>query len=98
MRTHLEEAHGAEVVGITHRLADRSRLSQELADAGGRYEVLLTELKAAAVDVAARAAVSAGATVVFLDNIPMAVEGDLAAAFDAVIGSAKTRANTRMKP
>ena len=98
MRTHLEEAHGAEVVGITHRLADRSRLSQELADAGGRYEVLLTELKAAAVDVAARAAVSAGATVVFLDNIPVAVEGDLAAAFDAVIGKARTRANTRMKP
>ena len=98
MRTHLEEAHGAEVVGITHRLADRSRLSQELADARGRYEVLLTELKAAAVDVAARAAVSAGATVVFLDNIPVAVEGDLAAAFDAVIGSARRRANTRMKP
>jgi len=98
MRIHLEEAHGAEVVGITHRLADRSRLSQELADVGGRYEVLLTELKAAAVDVAVRAAVSAGATVAFLDNIPVAVEGDLAAAFDAVIGSARTRAKTRMKP
>ena len=97
MRTHLEEAHGAEVVGITHRLADRSRLSQELAAAEGMYEVLLTELKAAAIDVAARAARSAGAEVVFADNIPVAVEGDLPAAFDTVIERATSRANTRKK-
>jgi len=97
MRTHLEEAHGAEVVGITHRLADRSRLSQELAAAEGTYEVLLTELKAAAVDVAARAARSAGAEVVFADNIPVAVEGDLEPAFDSLIQLATARANTRKK-
>jgi cyclic 2,3-diphosphoglycerate synthetase len=97
MRTHLEEAHGAEVVGITHRLADRSRLSQELAAAEGTYEVLLTELKAAAVDVAARAARSSGADVVFADNIPFAVEGDLQAAFDALVERATSRANTRKR-
>jgi cyclic 2,3-diphosphoglycerate synthetase len=97
MRTHLEEAHGAEVVGITHRLADRSRLSQELAAAEGTYEVLLTELKAAAVDVAARAARTAGAEVVFADNIPVAVEGDLESAFDSLIERATSRANTRKR-
>ena len=97
MRTHLEEAHGAEVVGITHRLADRSRLSQELAAAEGTYEVLLTELKAAAVDVAARAARSAGADVVFADNIPVAVQGDLQAAFDSIVERATSRANTRKR-
>lgn len=98
MRTHLEEAHGAEVVGITHRLADRSRLSQDMKDAEGSYEVLLTELKAAAVDVAARAARSAGADVVFADNIPVAVEGDLPAAFDSIVERATSRANTRKRP
>jgi len=97
LRTHLEEAHGAVVVGITHRLSDRSQLSQDLADAEGTYEVLLTELKAAAIDVAARAAVSAGADVVFMDNIPVAVDGDLPAAFDSVIETARTRARIRTK-
>ncbi|HJT36794.1 MAG TPA: hypothetical protein VJ818_00075, partial [Actinomycetota bacterium] len=95
MRTHLEAACGAEVVGITHRLADRTQLSQELAAAEGTYEVLLTELKAAAVDVAARAAVSAGAEVVFADNVPGSPDGDLNDAFDAVIAAARTRASTR---
>ena len=71
----------------------RTELEQHLAECAS-----CRALKAAAVDVAARAAVSAGATVVFLDNIPVAVAGDLAAAFDAVIGKARTRANTRMKP
>ena len=97
MRAHLEEAHGAEVVGITHRLADRSRLSQDMQAAKGTYEVLLTELKAAAVDVAARAAVAAGAAVVFADNIPTATDGDLGAAFDVVVETATARANTREK-
>jgi cyclic 2,3-diphosphoglycerate synthetase len=95
LRTHLEEAHGAVVVGITHRLSDRSRLSQDLEDAKGTYQVLLTELKAAAIDVAARAAVSAGAEVVFVDNIPIAVDGDLPVSFDGVIEKAKTRARKR---
>jgi cyclic 2,3-diphosphoglycerate synthase len=95
LRTHLEEAHGAVVVGITHRLSDRSRLSQDLTEAEGTYEVLLTELKAAAIDVAARAAVSAGAEVVFMDNIPVAVDGDLAASFENVIDTAMTRARKR---
>ncbi|MFA5890203.1 MAG: 2,3-diphosphoglycerate synthetase [Actinomycetota bacterium] len=88
---HLEQVHGAEVVGTTHRLADRSRLSEDLRRAEGTYEVLLTELKAAAVDVAARAAVASGAEVVFADNIPVAVDGDLAAAFDAVLARAGVR-------
>jgi predicted GTPase len=37
--------------------------------------VLLTELKAAAVDVACERAMARGATVVFVDNRPVAVDG-----------------------
>jgi cyclic 2,3-diphosphoglycerate synthetase len=95
IRTHLEEVHGAHVVGITHRLSDRSRLSQELADAEGTYEVLVTELKAAAIDVAARAARAAGADVMFADNTPVSVDGDLNGEFDRIIEIAISGATKR---
>jgi cyclic 2,3-diphosphoglycerate synthetase len=95
LRTHLERAHGAVVVGITHRLADRSRLSQDLAAAEGTYEVLLTELKAAAIDVAARAAVAGGAEVVIADNIPLAADGDLETTFERLVAAAEDRSAGR---
>jgi cyclic 2,3-diphosphoglycerate synthetase len=40
------------------------------------FDVLLTELKAAAVDVAARRAIERGAEVVFVDNRPVSAGGD----------------------
>lgn len=92
LRRHLEEVHGATVVGITHRLADRPKLSQELAGMEGTYEVLLTEVKAAAIDVAARAARAAGAEVVFCDNEPIATDADLTVAFARVREDAVARA------
>jgi cyclic 2,3-diphosphoglycerate synthetase len=79
IRAHLEGAHGAKVVGITHHLADRSALARDLAEAEGSYEVLVTELKAAAVDVATRQALDAGVEVIYADNLPVAIEGDLSA-------------------
>jgi len=75
MVSHLEEGFGCEVVGITHHLADRARLREDLA-AAPRFDVLLTELKAAAIDVAAEHARSVGAEVVFVDNRPVTLEGD----------------------
>ena len=71
---HLERTHGAAVVGWSPHLADRARLSADL-DHADDYEVLLTELKAAAVDVASAHAVARGADVVFLDNRAHAVDG-----------------------
>jgi cyclic 2,3-diphosphoglycerate synthetase len=77
LREHLESVHEAKVVGVTHRLSDRAALATDLAGAKGSYEVLVTELKAAAIDVAAAAATEAGADVVFADNRPVSIEGDL---------------------
>lgn len=71
---HLEATAGCRVVGWSARLADRAGLAQEMDDAE-RYEVLLTELKAAAVDVACERAMERGADVVFVDNRPVVVEG-----------------------
>jgi cyclic 2,3-diphosphoglycerate synthetase len=71
----LEETHGASVVGTTHHLSDRAALAADL-EAAPAYDVLVTELKAAAVDVAVRTALERGAEVVFADNRAETIEGD----------------------
>ena len=60
---------GCRVVGWSAHLADRKRLEEDM-DKAERYDVLLTELKAAAVDVAAERAVARGAEIVVVDNRP----------------------------
>ena len=49
----LEREFGCEVVAVSHHLSNRPRLREDIAEAVRRYKpsVLLTELKAAAVDV-----------------------------------------------
>lgn len=92
----LEAAHGCHVVGWSARLADRAGLAEEM-DEAGEYEVLLTELKAAAVDVACRKAASRGAEVVFVDNRAVVVEGeaDLRTVLTEAIELAMERNKTR---
>jgi cyclic 2,3-diphosphoglycerate synthetase len=75
LASHLEEAFGCVVVGRTHRLADRAGLADDLDEAPS-FEVLVTELKAAAIDVAADRATARGAEVVFADNRAITLEGD----------------------
>jgi cyclic 2,3-diphosphoglycerate synthetase len=84
------------VVGWSARLADRAGLAREL-DAAKGYEVLLTELKAAAVDVACERAAARGADVVFVDNraVPLEGEGELRPAIQAVIELAVDRRTHR---
>ena len=93
----LERTAGCHVTGISNRLADRAGLEEDLA-AAPAFEVLLTELKAAAVDVGARRALERGARVVFLDNRPVGVggDGDLDELLAGVIGTAGERAAARM--
>ena len=89
---HLRAAHRCEVVGWSARLADRAGLAEDL-DAAQGYDVLLTELKAAAVDIGVERALTRGAEVVFVDNRPVVVAGstDLDAALGAVIDLARAR-------
>jgi cyclic 2,3-diphosphoglycerate synthase len=93
---HLESAHGCRVVGWSARLADRARLARDMDEAPS-YEVLLTELKAAAVDVASERAGARGAEVVFVDNRAEIVEGDgdlaeeLAATVDLAVERSRSR-------
>ncbi len=93
---HLASVHGCEVVGWSPRLADRAGLAKDL-DAAAAFDVLLTELKAAAVDVACERAVGRGAEVVFVDNRATVVEGtdDLEDTLGAAIDRARERASER---
>jgi cyclic 2,3-diphosphoglycerate synthetase len=77
-------------------LADRAGLAQDLDEADD-YDVLLTELKAAAIDVASERAISRGAEVVFVDNRAHVVEGDidLPEALGAVVETALARGRVR---
>jgi cyclic 2,3-diphosphoglycerate synthetase len=77
IRSHLEGAHGCRVAGITHRLSDRERLTQELdAIKNQAGDVLLCEIKAAGIDTASRWALDNGLDVVFMDNVPVGIDGD----------------------
>jgi cyclic 2,3-diphosphoglycerate synthetase len=71
----IERTSGCRVVTVSPHLADRAALEADLA-AAPPFEVLLTELKAAAIDVAARRALDRGAEVVFVDNRPRTVGGE----------------------
>ena len=72
---HLEKHHGLRVIGRTHALADRKRLRTDLEKGlEARPDLVLTEIKAASIEVVAEAADAAGIPVGFLDNIPVARE------------------------
>jgi cyclic 2,3-diphosphoglycerate synthetase len=63
---HLEEQHGAEVAHVSGNLARREALRAELEHVDA--EVFLVEIKAAAIDVVAEAALARGSQLVFADN------------------------------
>jgi cyclic 2,3-diphosphoglycerate synthetase len=88
----LEASAGCRVIGISPNLADRAGLRADL-EAAADYDVLLTELKAAAVDVACELAIDRGAGVVFLDNRPSSIEGeeDLTGLIEEVVDLAVRR-------
>ena len=73
IRAHLEDQHGAEVVSVSGNLANRTALRDDLADLSA--EVYLVELKAAAIDVVAEAALARGVEVVLASNDVLPLPG-----------------------
>ncbi len=76
LKKHLEEHHGCHVTAVIHALADRGRLKAELEAGRNGADVLVCEVKAAAVDVATRWALGEKMDVVYMDNVPHGIEGD----------------------
>ena len=74
LAAYLAGEHGADVVHISGNLADRAALQAELERVDA--DVFLVELKAAAIDVVAEAALARGAGVVLAANDVVPVDGD----------------------
>ena len=70
---YLENNYNCEVIGTTAHLSNRPLLRKDIEKYIDKADVMLTELKAAAVDVATKDALSHGLEVVYCDNIPVAI-------------------------
>jgi cyclic 2,3-diphosphoglycerate synthetase len=92
IRRHLETHHGAHVTAVTGSLAHRPTLQEALrTPAVAAADLWLTEIKAAAVDVVAEAAVERGVELSFFDNVPEAADGTdrLDRALDVLLDAAR---------
>ena len=83
--SYLEENYNCEVVGTTAHLSNRPLLKEDMAKYMDKADIMLTELKAAAVDVATKDAIEAGLEVVYCDNIPVAINENYPDLSDSVI-------------
>ena len=92
LAAHLEDRHLAMVVGTSHNLARRPQLAEDLEQMHGA-DILLVELKAAGVDMAARVALERGMDVVFCDNRVVTTGGG--ATFEAMVLKTATLAEKR---
>lgn len=77
LRSYLEERCGCRVESFSTHLADRDALRQDLrSEAMDEVDTVVTEIKAAAIDVVAEEAAKRGLPVVFIDNVPVEVGPD----------------------
>ena len=77
-RRYLQDRYRCEVVGISHHLSNRPKLRADIEEIIKKASptLLLTELKAAAVDVATAMGLEAGLRVVYADNALLELEGE----------------------
>ena len=88
---YLESNYSCEIIGTTAHLSNRPLLREDMKKYMDKADVMLTELKAAAVDVATKDALAAGLEVVYCDNIPVAIDDsypDLAQSVIQLVDSA----------
>ena len=72
---YLEEKYMCKVIGTTSHLSNRPLLQKDIEKYIDEADIMLTELKAAAVDVATKDALKSGLDVVYCDNIPKVCGG-----------------------
>jgi cyclic 2,3-diphosphoglycerate synthetase len=95
---YLEERCGCRVELFSTHLADRRALREDLeSDAMDRVDTVLTEVKAAAIDVVAEVAEARGLPVVFLDNVPEEAAGETSGALRGLAEELAERARERFE-
>ncbi len=82
---HLEDKYDCKVVGTTPHLSNRPLLQKDIEKYIDEADVMLTELKAAAVDVATKDSLEAGLEVVYCDNIPLVIDEKYGSLPEAII-------------
>ena len=70
---YLESNYNCEIIGTTSHLSNRPLLRKDMKKYMDKADVMLTELKAAAVDVATKDAIEHELEVVYCDNIPIPI-------------------------
>jgi cyclic 2,3-diphosphoglycerate synthetase len=75
MASHLEREHGCKIVGTSHHLAHRAELAADLENLEGA-DLVVVELKAAAVDLVVRVALERDLDITFCDNRIVTIGGD----------------------
>ena len=73
LKSYLEDNFNCEVVYISSHLSNRPLLQEDIDKYIDDVDIMLTEIKAAAIDVATKDALSKGLDVVFCDNIPIPI-------------------------
>lgn len=76
LKEYLEENFKCTVVDISSHLSNRPLLQEDIERNIDNVDVMLTELKAAAVDVATKDALDKGLEVVYCDNIPITINDE----------------------
>lgn len=76
MISHLENEYGCKVIKASNKLSSRKELIREIELELPKADTVVTELKAAAVDVVTRIALENNKQVVYIDNEPHMVGGD----------------------
>lgn len=85
----VQEDYDCEVTGITTHLSNRPLLRKDLKEGLAHSDVLLTEIKAASIDVAAVTAKRKNVDVVFMHNEPVLVGGTVENIEKAIIDLCK---------
>ena len=71
---YLEKEYSCNIVGTTSHLSNRPLLKKDLEKYIDDVDLVLTELKAAAIDVVTKESLELGLDVVFCDNIPVVID------------------------
>ncbi|WP_323737202.1 2,3-diphosphoglycerate synthetase [Methanosphaera sp. ISO3-F5] len=76
LKEYLEDNFDCNVVAISSNLSNRPLLQEDIDKNIDNVDIMLTEIKAAAIDVATKVALNKGLEVVYCDNIPIPINDD----------------------